>query len=66
MGDVRLVDLEIIKRYSLAVRQEAASPEELLAVLDASRERVLAAIEADSKPAAASKARRPRQKASAE
>ena len=43
MGDVRLVDLEIIKRYSLAIRQETVPAEELLAVLDASRDAVLAA-----------------------
>ena len=61
MGDVRLVDLEIIKRYSLAVRQESAPAEDLLAVLDASRELVAASIDeapAAKKPARA--ARRPR------
>lgn len=41
---VRLVDLEIIKRYSLAVRQEAAPAEEILSALEASREVVLAAL----------------------
>lgn len=44
MDDVRLVDLEVIRRYSLAVRQETAPAEELLAVLDASRKVVLAAL----------------------
>ena len=44
MPDVRLVDLDIIRRYSLAVRQETAPAEEVLAVLDASREIVLAAL----------------------
>ncbi|HVM08023.1 MAG TPA: hypothetical protein VM345_06160 [Acidimicrobiales bacterium] len=59
MSEVRLVDLEIIKRYSLAIRQETASAEELLAVLDASREMVAAAI--GDVPAKTSKPRsRPR------
>lgn len=45
MGDeVRLVDLEVVKRYSLAVRQETAPAEELLEALDASRAAVLAAL----------------------
>jgi hypothetical protein len=44
MPDVRLVDLDVIKRYSLAVRQESASAEDVLAALDASREVVLAAL----------------------
>jgi hypothetical protein len=42
--EVRLVDLEVIKRYSLAVRQETASAEDLLAALDASRDAVLSAM----------------------
>ena len=46
MTDVRLVDLEVIKRYSLAIRQEAAPASELLAALDASRATVLAAMTA--------------------
>lgn len=33
MPDVRLVDLEVIRRYSLAVRQEAADAGELIEVL---------------------------------
>jgi hypothetical protein len=44
MADVRLVDLEVIKRYSLAIRQESAPASELLAALDASRATVLAAM----------------------
>lgn len=43
-NEVRLVDLEVIKRYSLAVRQETAEAEDLLAALDASREMVLASL----------------------
>jgi hypothetical protein len=54
-NEVRLVDLEVIKRYSLAVRQESAPAEDLLAVLDASRAAVLAAM-----GTAAPAARRPR------
>lgn len=42
--EVRLVDLEVIKRYSLAVRQESAPAADLLAALDASREAVLAVL----------------------
>ena len=57
MGEVRLVDLEIIKRYSLAIRQETAPAEELLAVLDATREIVAAAVE----PAPRKRATKPRQ-----
>jgi hypothetical protein len=61
MGDeVRLVDLEVIKRYSLAVRQETAPAEDLLAVLDASRDAVLAAMNPGrgrAKPAAKPAAR---------
>jgi hypothetical protein len=46
MADVNLVDLEVIKRYSLAIRQESAPAEEVLAVLELSREAVLAALAA--------------------
>jgi len=53
--DVRLVDLDMIKRYSLAIRQESAPAEEVLAVLDATREQVLAAMS----PAPARRRRRP-------
>ena len=42
--EVRLVDLEVIKRYSLAVRQESAPAEDLLAALEHSRDVVLAAM----------------------
>ncbi len=65
-NEVRLVDLEVIKRYSLAVRQEAAPAEDVLAALDASREVVLAVlggVEAPAEPAApARKVRAPRAK----
>jgi hypothetical protein len=44
MADVRLVDLDVIKRYSLAVRQESAPAEDVLAALDASRAQVLAVL----------------------
>jgi len=43
MADVRLVDLEVFKRYSLAIRQETAPADELLAVLDETRRQVEAA-----------------------
>lgn len=43
MADVRLVDLDVFKRYSLAIRQETAPLEEVLAVLDATRRQVEAA-----------------------
>ncbi len=43
MADVRLVDLDVFKRYSLAIRQESAPVDELLAVLDATRAQVEAA-----------------------
>jgi hypothetical protein len=56
--EVRLVDLEVIKRYSLAVRQESAPAEDLLAALDASRDAVLATMGAAAKPV-----RKPRKKA---
>jgi len=57
--DVRLVDLDVIKRYSLAIRQEAAPAEEVLAVLEATRAQVEAAIEA-APPAPVRPARRRR------
>ncbi|HEX4978728.1 MAG TPA: hypothetical protein VFV35_01565 [Acidimicrobiales bacterium] len=44
MSEVKLVDLDIIKRYSLAIRQETAPAEDLLAALDASRAVVAAAL----------------------
>lgn len=40
MADVRLVDLDVFKRYSLAIRQETAPADELLAVLEATRRQV--------------------------
>ena len=46
MVDVRLVDLEVIKRYSLAVRRDTVPASELLEALDASRAAVIAAIAA--------------------
>jgi hypothetical protein len=46
MADVNLVDLEVIKRYSLAIRQESAPADEVLAVLELSRDAVLAALAA--------------------
>ena len=56
--EVRLVDLEVIKRYSLAVRQESAPAEDLLAVLDASRDAVLAAMGTAPVPAKAARSRK--------
>ncbi len=44
MADVRLVDLELIKRFSLAVRQENAPAEDVLAAIEADRARVLALV----------------------
>lgn len=61
--EVRLVDLEVIKRYSLAVRQESAPAEDLLAALDASREAVLATM--GSTPPSPKPARKPRAKRTA-
>jgi hypothetical protein len=70
MAEVRLVDLEVIKRYSLAIRQESAPAAEVLAALDASRATVLAAMTArrtlPARPAARPApppARRPTRKA---
>jgi hypothetical protein len=47
MADVNLVDLEVIRRYSLALRQATAPAEEVLAALDASREIVVRAMGTD-------------------
>ncbi len=47
MVDVRLVDLEVIKRYSLAVRRDAVPAAELLEALDASRALVAPALAAE-------------------
>jgi len=57
MADVNLVDLEVIKRYSLAIRQESAPADEVLAVLELSRDAVLAVMAAEprAKKAAAPK-----------
>src|SRR5207245_2332045 len=44
MADVRLVDLDVIKRFSLAVRQESAPAEDVLVALEASRVVVLEAL----------------------
>ena len=61
MTDVRLVDLEVIKRYSLAVRRDTVPADELLSVLDASRTVVLAALgAADGAPTAARTPRKPK------
>jgi hypothetical protein len=54
--EVRLVDLEVIKRYSLAVRQESAPAQDLLAALDASRELVLASMPPAARKTRAKKA----------
>jgi hypothetical protein len=54
--EVRLVALEVIKRYSLAVRQESAPADDLLAALDASRDAVLASMAPPAKPARSPKA----------
>jgi hypothetical protein len=51
MAEIRLVDLDVIKRYSLAIRQETAPAAEVLAALDASRAAVLAAMTARRPPA---------------
>ena len=45
MAEVPLVDLEVIVRYSLAIRQELAPAEEVLAALDESRALVLSLLE---------------------
>jgi hypothetical protein len=64
-GEVRLVDLDVIKRYSLAVRQEWAPADELLASLEATREAVLAALGRDggAVDADAAPPRKPRRRA---
>jgi hypothetical protein len=45
--EVRLVDLAVIKRYSLAVRQEWAPAEDVLTALEESRQAVIDALAAD-------------------
>src|SRR6185295_6567101 len=44
VADVRLVDLEVLKRFSLVLRREFADAEDVLAALDTSRSIVLAAL----------------------
>ena len=51
-AEVRLVDLAVIKRYSLAVRQERAPAEEVLEALEDSAAIVIAALEQDQGVAA--------------
>jgi hypothetical protein len=60
--EVRLVDLEVIKRYSLAVRQESAPAEDLLAALEHSRDAVLAAMSPVVDAPSSAKATRSRRK----
>ena len=57
MAEVRLVDLEVIKRFSLAVRRDTVPAAEALEALDASRALVLAAIAAAGEVAAGEVAR---------
>jgi hypothetical protein len=45
VADIELVDLEVIARYSLAIRQESAAAEDVLAALDESRAFVLAILD---------------------
>jgi hypothetical protein len=68
MVEVRLVDLDVIKRYSLVVRRDAVPADELLASLEVSREVVLAALNgAPSRPVRPVRARpRPARRASKE
>lgn len=71
MADVRLTDLEVIQRYSIAVRGETADREELLEAVRAdlawleggARRRSAAASEPSAKPA--KPAKRPAAKAAA-
>ena len=46
-AEVRLVDRAVIKRYSLAVRQERAPAEEVLEALEDSAAVVIAALDQD-------------------
>jgi hypothetical protein len=52
MPEVRLVDLDVIKRFSLAVRRDSVPAEELLESLDASRAVVEAAMRGSRRSAA--------------
>jgi uncharacterized protein YggE len=45
--EVRLVDLAVIKQFSLAVRQEWAPADEVLSALEESRQAVIDALVAD-------------------
>ena len=65
MADVRLVDLDVIKRYSLAIRMESAPADEVLAALEASRETVLAAIESQRPRTTRTSSSAPRARAAA-
>jgi hypothetical protein len=47
VADVRLVDLEVIRRYSLAVRRDTVPAAEVLEALDASRAHVAAVLAAE-------------------
>jgi len=44
VAEVRLVDLEVIKRFSFAVRQGSAAVEDVLAGLDADRDQLVAML----------------------
>lgn len=57
MPDVRLVDLEVIRRYSLAVRQESADAAEILAVIESDREALRKALGRTRAPAARARGR---------
>jgi len=64
MTEVRLVDLEVITRYSLAVRRDTVDAKELLAALEDSRKVVLEALGRRSRAGSAPKPKpRPRSKA---
>ena len=60
MADVRLVDLEVIKKYSLAVRHDTVPAEEVLAALEASLEVVRAALGPAKAPTKSVPARAPK------
>lgn len=60
MADVRLVDLEVIKKYSLAVRHDTVPAEEVLAALEASVAVVRAALGPTGRPTKPAPARAPK------
>lgn len=62
MPDVRIVDLEIIKRFSLAVRTEFADADDVLEALEASLDEVRAAADGGRKKRRAPKKRASRAK----